>query len=1230
MLPHKNIIKSQHNTVQFSQTTKQFNEEIVDICNLPADVGHCFNYIPRWYFNSQKGKCEQFSYGSCGGNKNNFFDKNSCEAKCISVILPKVFSSLPKECTFERDEGFGGEYHPKYYFNFRNLHCEQMIYQGQGGNDNRFDNKIKCENTCNNRIREVNNQLRPLPVQQPPTFVPQLKDMEKWNKDNSFSSLNNNVKGIKIAESVDNQGKTGMTSSIKVIETEPSQVSIPVPTLENYQQQYNAKPYQTTDNVSTPEVHHSSVTIKNTIVPKNGGYPEMSLAPSQPTDFTETSQSATPSTTTGYETAETVKEKESTTFTTEKKEEATAYSKSTQTVEVDNKSPEVITTFKSDISTTEMPTYLSKSGFEVKESKAEVITSTIPTVEIIKYSETPEVVKETLPTISYIENVNKVVETLATENVETKSTSESQTTQATVEVQTVPTTSLQTEIPVQTQTQSQVKISIQPQINTVAPTQYTEKVEIHSTEKVETQSTEKYVTETVQSTLSTSATTNGPSTVNIGANLIVQSGSPSPVSKTEIVSKITEIEDITSEDRSIKKLDIRPISPSNTVKEIPTESINKPTTELITESTTIKLETPTTPEPSKNSQSIEDDKDLLETNELSKKDAVENKDEYKANKLTEKIINKLPKEQLPIVKESPDPQINYQSRGGNVVNGIVNQQINKDTQTLEELVTKVDPRVPVCPNKKPALTDRIGNPLSCLPGKRPCPEKSSCIFNGVNFYCCPSPEDPYDHHVFGGYNGEEIKNGYKPLTKTLNILSIVNHEPIKRAKREAMGLDNIYKSLRFEGAPIKQVSRANRLHVNGKMLPICNLEVERGNCEENHIRYFYDARIDQCRMFYYSGCQGNGNNFATQVDCERICKIQEPETPKIVKQEKSFSNVCGEGMTPFGGENPLVCGNENDSIGCPVGYFCRKDAPFICCPKVIEDDDINQLTIKDIIAKKANKETRFAPKVNSTFNPNKSNLPRLRTSSGIVVASSNNICPDGSDSLKEVLTGKPVDCGTGGDGHPLCPIGYYCSIDYFTNSRLCCQLGSIGTKVYAPMNESPFINQKKNNTKELFSKQELPVNGDIPSTTPQSSKPLPIAIPSIVEKKHTDKEYDHMMIKPINKGNNQKEMILEENPKLLVDDTQETNIKHIEDSSILMVDEISMIEPKKIVDKSACHVSPSEGRGCREDEPVPRTNLQYFYSLKDKKCKLFFYRGCGGSINRFESKKVCEALCMMD
>merc|ERR1712212_65054 len=51
------------------------------LCNLNKKTG-CEAAFPRFYFNKKTGKCEKFIYGGCGGNKNNFKKKTSCEITC--------------------------------------------------------------------------------------------------------------------------------------------------------------------------------------------------------------------------------------------------------------------------------------------------------------------------------------------------------------------------------------------------------------------------------------------------------------------------------------------------------------------------------------------------------------------------------------------------------------------------------------------------------------------------------------------------------------------------------------------------------------------------------------------------------------------------------------------------------------------------------------------------------------------------------------------------------------------------------------------------------------------------------------------------------------------------------------------------------------------------------------------------------------------------------------------
>nr|C1IC53.1 RecName: Full=Protease inhibitor 4; AltName: Full=Kunitz inhibitor IV; Flags: Precursor [Walterinnesia aegyptia]ABX82870.1 Kunitz inhibitor IV [Walterinnesia aegyptia] len=52
-------------------------------CHLPADPGPCSNYRPAYYYNPASRKCEEFMYGGCKGNKNNFKTRHECHRVCV-------------------------------------------------------------------------------------------------------------------------------------------------------------------------------------------------------------------------------------------------------------------------------------------------------------------------------------------------------------------------------------------------------------------------------------------------------------------------------------------------------------------------------------------------------------------------------------------------------------------------------------------------------------------------------------------------------------------------------------------------------------------------------------------------------------------------------------------------------------------------------------------------------------------------------------------------------------------------------------------------------------------------------------------------------------------------------------------------------------------------------------------------------------------------------------------
>ncbi|XP_013390688.1 WAP four-disulfide core domain protein 8-like [Lingula anatina] len=53
-----------------------------DVCREPKVVGHCKGSHTRYFFNSESNSCEEFTYGGCGGNGNNFGSLQQCQSAC--------------------------------------------------------------------------------------------------------------------------------------------------------------------------------------------------------------------------------------------------------------------------------------------------------------------------------------------------------------------------------------------------------------------------------------------------------------------------------------------------------------------------------------------------------------------------------------------------------------------------------------------------------------------------------------------------------------------------------------------------------------------------------------------------------------------------------------------------------------------------------------------------------------------------------------------------------------------------------------------------------------------------------------------------------------------------------------------------------------------------------------------------------------------------------------------
>jgi hypothetical protein len=56
--------------------------ECTDRCSQPAETGHCRALFPRYFYNISSRSCEEFIYGGCEGNENNFESVQECSQHC--------------------------------------------------------------------------------------------------------------------------------------------------------------------------------------------------------------------------------------------------------------------------------------------------------------------------------------------------------------------------------------------------------------------------------------------------------------------------------------------------------------------------------------------------------------------------------------------------------------------------------------------------------------------------------------------------------------------------------------------------------------------------------------------------------------------------------------------------------------------------------------------------------------------------------------------------------------------------------------------------------------------------------------------------------------------------------------------------------------------------------------------------------------------------------------------
>lgn len=152
------------------------NDPLPIDCRLPIDAGPCRGSFLRWAFNG--AYCQEFTYGGCGGNWNRFETSEDCETNCgtsqpvVNPLPPAVVEPAPPGlppldqlrtatgatfgpiCSWPLHPGPCNGYFLKW--GFQNGRCVEFVYGGCGGNANRFDRQVDCEQRCGAELAAQN------------------------------------------------------------------------------------------------------------------------------------------------------------------------------------------------------------------------------------------------------------------------------------------------------------------------------------------------------------------------------------------------------------------------------------------------------------------------------------------------------------------------------------------------------------------------------------------------------------------------------------------------------------------------------------------------------------------------------------------------------------------------------------------------------------------------------------------------------------------------------------------------------------------------------------------------------------------------------------------------------------------------------------------------------------------------------------------------------------------
>ncbi|XP_061452144.1 kunitz-type protease inhibitor 2 [Rhineura floridana] len=154
-------------------------EALPEVCSLPKVVGRCRAAFPRWWYNTTSQACQEFIYGGCRSNGNNFVTEEECLQKCDTggggeaaeipstsqggAMLPATEAAptsghrhepgddrigFKEFCAAPQAVGPCRASFPRWYFDTETRTCKMFIYGGCGGNKNNYVFEEHCLSQC--------------------------------------------------------------------------------------------------------------------------------------------------------------------------------------------------------------------------------------------------------------------------------------------------------------------------------------------------------------------------------------------------------------------------------------------------------------------------------------------------------------------------------------------------------------------------------------------------------------------------------------------------------------------------------------------------------------------------------------------------------------------------------------------------------------------------------------------------------------------------------------------------------------------------------------------------------------------------------------------------------------------------------------------------------------------------------------------------------------------------